>query len=98
MPEVVKIHDRQERCKTQHQEQKLHQQEEQKNNTEQSAARREFDAKWQPRWTQLPDAEKEAIRSRLITKNPFLTHIPSLLEFQCLQELAKQSNGDDAIC
>jgi hypothetical protein len=96
MPEVVKIHDRQERRKTQHQEQILHQQEEQKNTAEQSAARREFDAKWQPRWNQLPEAEKEAIRSRLITKNSFLTRIPSLLEFQCLQELAKQSSDDIA--
>jgi Replication initiator protein A len=98
IPEAIERHDRQERRKTQHQDQMLRQQEEQKNNTEQSSARREFDAKWQPRWNQLPDAEKEAIRSNLITNNPFLTRIPSLLQFQCLQELAKQSNGDDAIC
>jgi hypothetical protein len=94
MPEVLKIHNRQERRKTQHQEQILHQLEEQKFTAEQSAARREFDAKWQPRWNQLPDTEKEAIRSRLITKNPFLTRIPSLLDFQCLQELAQQSDDD----
>jgi hypothetical protein len=94
--EAIEKHEQQERRKIKHQEQIIRQQEEQKLNDEQSAARREFEAKWQPLWDQLPEMEREVIRSGLISKNPYLSRIPSLLQFQCLQELAKQTSDDNA--
>jgi hypothetical protein len=64
--------------------------------TKQVAEQKQFEAQWRAQWNQLSELQRQAIRSRLVANNPWLGRIPSLLEFQCLQEIAKQSDHDAA--
>jgi hypothetical protein len=91
MPEAADKHDRQKLRVSRQQEQMLRQENERQQQAEQVAVSREFEAKWRPRWNQLSKNEQQSIRTDLVGKNPWLSRIPSLLEFQCLQELAKRS-------
>lgn len=96
MGEVANEHDRQQRRETHRREQMRLQHETQQRMEQQVAKRKQFEAKWRAEWNQLPESQRQAIRSRIIANSPWLARIPSLLESQCLQEIAKRFDHDAA--
>jgi hypothetical protein len=96
MGDVANEHDQQQRREAYRHEQMRLQHETQPRMTKQVAEQKQFEAQWRAQWNQLSELQRQAIRSRLVANNPWLGRIPSLLEFQCLQEIAKQSDHDAA--
>ena len=54
------------------------------------AERERFEARWRPAWDGLPEGDREAIRSAVVSSNQFLAKMPRMLDHLCLEELARQ--------
>lgn len=93
---VADEHDRQQRREAQRREQQRLQHETQQRMATQVAAQKQYEAQWRAQWNQLPESKRHAIRSRILANNPWLSRIPSLLEYHCIQEIAKGSDHDAA--
>jgi hypothetical protein len=54
---------------------------------EKQEARKKFMAQWKPIWDQLPPADQEAIRAKVLTRYPTFCQAPNLMLQQCLMQL-----------
>jgi hypothetical protein len=54
------------------------------------AERERFEARWRPVWDGLPEGDREAIRSAVVSSNQFLAKMPKMLDQLCLEELARK--------
>lgn len=50
-------------------------------------ARKKFLTHWKPVWDQLPPAEQEAIRAKVLTRYPTFCHMPNVMLQHCLMQL-----------
>lgn len=96
LPEVAAAHDRERGRKQRAKRQQDEEQRLQEQADRSRAAREEFETRWRSAWQDLPEKQQHAIRNRLLQSQPGLAKMPSLLEYRCLQELARQGGGNDS--
>jgi len=87
LPDVASAYEQQQRAaERRRQDERREEEEEQKK----FAERQTLETQWKPVWDALPDSERDAIRSRVLARMPYLDKTPSILERLCLKELMRQ--------
>ena len=61
---------------------------------EKQKARKEFFAHWKPVWDQVPPAEQERIRTKVLTRYPAFSQMPNVMLHHCLMQLWQEQQSE----